>query len=141
MTITIKPVETDSDIDKCFAVMSQLRPHLTQQQYVEQVKTQMQDGYRLACAVAADSVVAVAGYRISHSLAWGRFMYVDDLVTDEARRSKGFGKALLNWLVDEARHSGCGELHLDSGLQRKDAHRFYEREGMEITGYHFNISL
>lgn len=28
-------------------------------------------------------------------------------------------------------------MHLDSGTQRKDAHRFYEREGMSVAGFHF----
>jgi hypothetical protein len=32
---------------------------------------------------------------------------------------------------------GCTQLHLDSGMQRKDAHRFYEREGMVAEGLHF----
>ena len=28
-------------------------------------------------------------------------------------------------------------MHLDSGIQRKDAHRFYEREGMSLASVHF----
>jgi GNAT superfamily N-acetyltransferase len=68
-------------------------------------------------------------------------MYVDDLVTLPTHRSKGFGSALLNWLRQHARHEGCAELHLDSGMQRKDAHRFYEREGMTIAGLHFAQSI
>jgi GNAT superfamily N-acetyltransferase len=86
-------------------------------------------------------VCCVAGYRVSRNLAWGEFLYVDDLVTDEATRSHGFGKALLAWLVDEARRQGCAQLHLDSGMQRKDAHRFYLREGLDNLGYHFAIKL
>ena len=31
--------------------------------------------------------------------------------------------------------------HLDSGLQRRDAHRFYAREGMAASGYHFAVKL
>jgi hypothetical protein len=29
-------------------------------------------------------------------------------------------------------------VHLDSGVQRKDAHRFYEREGMKLASFHFS---
>ena len=46
---------------------------------------------------------AVAGYRIMESLYAGRFCYVDDLVTDGAARSLGYGGALFDWLVAEAR--------------------------------------
>ena len=44
---------------------------------------------------------------------------------------------LLDWLAEEAKEHGCGQLHLDSGVQRRDAHRFYFREGMGITSFHF----
>lgn len=68
-------------------------------------------------------------------------MYVDDLVTVSTERSKGHGKALLEWLQDRARADGCAELHLDSGMQRTDAHRFYERNGVHVSGYHFRVQL
>ncbi|MGD8690350.1 MAG: GNAT family N-acetyltransferase, partial [Gammaproteobacteria bacterium] len=44
---------------------------------------------------------------------------------------------LLDWLVGYAASNGCDQLHLDSGTQRKDAHRFYEREGLDMTSLHF----
>jgi GNAT superfamily N-acetyltransferase len=141
LSYNVQPAETDNDIQRCFVVMSQLRPHLTQQQFFDQVKAQMQGGYRLACAMDGDSVVAVAGYRLSRSLSWGKYLYVDDLVTDENRRSQGFGKAILQWLIAEARRHGCAQFHLDSGTQRKDAHCFYEREGMTMMAYHFALVL
>lgn len=141
MSERIRLAETDEEIERCFTVMSQLRPHLVQAEFVSRVRSQMQQGYHLACALDGDEVASVAGYRISRSLSWGKYLYVDDLVTDEARRSRGFGKALLQWLVAEARRQGCQQLHLDSGTQRKDAHRFYEREGMGMLAHHFVMVL
>ena len=101
----------------------------------------MHNGYHLAATLDGDTVVAVAGYRISRSLAWGKFLYVDDLVTDAAHRSQGFGKRLLDWLLAEGKRQGCQEFHLDSGTQRKDAHRFYEREGMQLLAYHYKLPV
>jgi GNAT superfamily N-acetyltransferase len=71
----------------------------------------------------------------------GKILYVDDLNTDEQYRSKGFGKILLDWLKAEARTQGCGHLHLDSGVQREQAHRFYFREGLTINCHHFHMTL
>jgi len=133
--------ESDTEILSGYEVMAQLRPHLSADQFLSRVKEQMRDGYKLASLIQDGQVVAVAGYRISHCLSWGRFMYVDDLVTDSAHRSQGFGKTLLAWLVEEARSRGCSEFHLDSGVQRKDAHRFYAREGMELLAYHYRITI
>ncbi len=66
---------------------------------------------------------------------------VDDLVTDAAARSHGYGAALFDWLVAEARRLDCRQLSLDSGVQRFDAHRFYLRKRMSITAHHFTLKL
>jgi GNAT superfamily N-acetyltransferase len=121
--------------------MSQLRPKITFKQFYPLVQEQMAEGYRLACVMEGETVLAVAGYRTLKNLAWGKFLYVDDLVTDTNRRSQGVGTYLLSWLKAEAKRKGCAELHLDSGVQRKDAHRFYDREGMNMLGYHYAVSI
>jgi len=130
---------TDKDIVACYPVMRELRPHLTQDRFLAQVRRQQSVGYRLAMVQKGDVVVAVAGFRVSENLAWGRFLYVDDLVTMLAQRSQGYGATLLSWLREYAAAEGCEQLHLDSGTQRHDAHRFYEREGLMKTGFHFAV--
>jgi GNAT superfamily N-acetyltransferase len=137
----IELANSEAKLRDCFPVILQLRPHLELNTFIEQVAVQAMAGYQIASLTADDHVVAVAGFRITHSLAWGRFLYVDDLVTDIDQRSKGYGKQLLHWLIDYAKQNECIELHLDSGLQRIDAHRFYEREGMIKTGYHYSLAL
>jgi GNAT superfamily N-acetyltransferase len=134
----IRIAQSDGEIAACFPVMKELRPHLDGASFVARVRLQEQTGYRLACVTVSGSPVAVAGFRVGENLAWGRFLYVDDLVTLPGERSHGYGKALLDWLENYATTEGCGQLHLDSGIQRKEAHRFYEREGLKISSYHFN---
>ena len=50
-------------------------------------------------------------------------------------------KALLAWLRRLAVECGCDVIHLDSGVQRKRAHAFYRREGLELAGYNFSERL
>jgi len=88
-----------------------------------------------------DGTVAVTGFRTGENFAWGRFLYVDDLVTLPTHRSKGYGAELLARLKEYAAKQGCLQLHLDSGIQRKEAHRFYEREGMAMAGLHFAVNI
>jgi GNAT superfamily N-acetyltransferase len=129
----------------CWPVMRQLRPHLDESSFVDQVQRQQSAwGYRLAYAADATGVGAIrgcAGFRVTEFLAWGRTLYVDDLVTDEVHRGHGVGGVLLDWLVAEAKSAGCAQLHLDSGVQRFGAHRFYLTHGMDITAHHFRIEL
>ncbi len=132
---------TDQDILAAYPVMRELRPHIAQEEFVQRVRTQESAGYRLAVRRTAEGPVAVAGFRIGENLAWGRHLYVDDLVTHPRHRSQGHGTALLNWLREHALTQGCAQVHLDSGMQRKDAHRFYEREGMVKASFHFSQRL
>ncbi len=135
--MNIQIATTDAEIAACYPVMRELRPHISEDQFVSRVRGQENAGYRLVFARESDALVAVAGFRIGENLAWGRFLYVDDLVTLSAQRSKGHGARLLSWLKEYAVKEGCLQMHLDSGIQRKDAHRFYEREGMAKAGFHF----
>jgi hypothetical protein len=114
----IRPLSHVQEIEASFEVMKQLRPHLERDAYVETIRHLMESGYRLVAVVVSGRVEAVAGYRFGESLA-----------------------LLLDWLKREAAARGCRDLHLDSGVQRFDAHRFYLREQLDITSHHFRIGL
>ncbi len=119
-----------------------MRPHLELPDFITQVQRQQQQfNYQLVYLPVDETIQAVAGFRISESLAWGKFLYVDDLVSKSDNRSKGYGRELFNWLIDYARTENCQQLTLDSGVQRFAAHRFYLRQRMEITSHHFTIEL
>ncbi len=137
----IRIATTDVDIMACYAVMRELRPHVAEDQFLTRIRSQEILGYRLAFVRESEAIVAVAGFRIAENLAWGRFLYVDDLVTLPIERSKGYGAKLLAWIKEQAVKEACLQLHLDSGIQRQDTHRFYKREGMTIAGYHFSENL
>jgi GNAT superfamily N-acetyltransferase len=131
----------DAAIAACYDTMAQLRPHLSRQHFVARVRRQMSEGYRLAALHHDGEIVAVAGYRLVTMLYSGRQLYLDDLVTQPAHRSEGHGAALMAWLREHAHREGCAELHLDSGLQREAAHRFYQRRGLIVVGYHFTVAV
>lgn len=132
---------TREDIQRCFPVMAELRPHLAHAGFVARIRRQQKDGYHLAFLTDKKIVKAAAGYRFSESLSWGKFMYVDDLVTAEKFRSQGHGQRLLKWLVNEAKARNCDQFHLDSGVHRFGAHRFYLASRMDIIAHHFSMKL
>ncbi len=139
--VTIAQVTSDRQIRRCFPAMAQLRPHLAESEFVARVRRQQRDGYHLAFLSERKVVKAVAGYRFSESLSWGKYMYVDDLVTLAQFRSQGHGQKLIAWLIRQARTHGCDEFHLDSGVQRFGAHRFYLASRMNIIAHHFALKL
>ena len=132
----------ESEIIQCFPIIKQLRPHLTEQGFIQQVQRQSVDyGYQLCYLEESGELKCVAGFRISECLAHGKYLYIDDLVTDELQRSRGYGEQVFEWLVNYARLKGCNKIGLDSGVQRFAAHRFYMKQGMHISSYHFSLSL
>ena len=131
--------DSDEEILACYPVLKQLRPKLSDTTLVSDVRRMQKEGFLLV-SLSDPDVRAVAGYRYMEMFAFGPLLYVDDLVTDSTKRSHGYGKALLEWLNNEARRHGCRFLTLDSGLKRLDAHRFYRREGMQEIALHFAIT-
>ena len=138
---TLRIAESDEEIERCFPVMQELRTHLVAGEFLERVRRQQREGYRIAYVEEAGAVRAVAGFRFIECLASGRTLYVDDLVTAASERSRGHGEALIAWLVEHARAHACDWLHLDSGVQRADAHRFYFRQRLVVSSFHFQRDL
>ena len=131
----------DEEIEKCFSLMSKLRTHLQEENFVFDVREQMNEGYKLFYLCKGSQILSLAGCKISTNLAWGKHLYIADLISDETLRSKGHGKALLDHLVTFAKEEGCKEIHLDSGVQRFMAHKFYLREGFCIASHHFSYKI
>lgn len=124
------------------ALMAVLRPHLSLQDYLAAVaRLRLAHGYRLVGLEDGGALRALAGIRMGEWLHRGRYLEIDDLVTAEDARSRGYGQALLRWIAAHARAQGCDQLRLVSGVQRADAHRFYEREGMRFEAKYFSMEL
>lgn len=139
--MNIKLAKTDDAVMGCYDVMSQLRPEVKKEDFLAKVKRQAKNGYRLAYIDDGGKVAAVAGFRFSETLAWDKLLYVDDLITDKDKRSKGYGDKLIDYLVELAKDTGCKTFHLDSGVWRYAAHRFYFRKRLTISCYHFELEL
>ena len=95
MSEQIAVAETDEDINATFALMKQLRPHLDEQTYLGKIKElQLEYSYNLIAIFESGEAKAAAGFRICNSLAWGKYLYVDDLITNEESRSREYANAL-----------------------------------------------
>jgi GNAT superfamily N-acetyltransferase len=143
MAFEVKRAESDADLRRCFPVMQALRAHLkTADEFIERVRRQEAgSGWRLIYLEEKGEPAACAGFRISEWLAWGKALYVDDLICLESHRGKGHAEALMDWMEEFAGREGCQQFHLDSGTFRLPAHRFYHRLKLAITSFHFSKNL
>lgn len=136
-TADIRVAHGEEEVRRCWLAFKELRPHLqSADELVARWRVQTAEGYQIIYIADGDPVPAAAGYRFLNTLAWGKILYLDDLVALPSARGSGLGTALLRHLQDEARRTGCDALHLDTGYQRHLAHRTYFRNGFRMDCMH-----
>ncbi|MBO1005058.1 GNAT family N-acetyltransferase [Pseudogracilibacillus auburnensis] len=138
-TLTIKELQSQKEILEAFPVMNQLRTHLDEKTYLDLViEAKEKDMYQLFALYDLGEIVAVTGFKPMITLYYGRCVWVCDLVTDNNKRSNGYGDILLSYVHEWAKENGYQSVALSSGLQRTEAHRFYEEKmGYDKVSYVF----
>lgn len=137
----IRIAQTDEEIQNCYAVIAELRPHISSGEFLRKVRRQLEiAGYQLAYLTDGE-IKAVAGFRISEWLAGGKYLEIEDLATKSGERSQGCGGRLFDWLVEYAKENECRQIRLVSHVARFDAHRFYMRKRMNIEAHYFSVNL
>lgn len=135
-------MKTHADIASCFTVYQELRPHLTtKQNFVDQILNQHQEGFRMFAIEKDGEVAACMGIRTLTTTAWGKVLYIDDLISSEKVRAQGYGSALLQFAKSEAKRLNCDQVHLDTGYTRHAAHRVYLNHGFTMNSHHMSLPL
>jgi len=138
---TIQLARTDEEILHCRDTILALREQLDPGRFLPMTRRMMEGGFNLAYLETEGVAACVAGFRFDEMYHRGVSMYIDDLVTLPAYRSRRYGGRMIDWLFVLAGQRGCRQVHLDSGVQRFDAHRFYLNKGFRISSHHFVCDL
>ena len=139
---TVRVASDEQTVRSCWPAFRELRPHLqSEEELVDRWRKQVGEGYQIAYVSEGENVPAAAGYRLMHTMAWGRVLYIDDLVAIESRHGTGLGTLLLHHLTDQARRLACDAVHLDTGYHRHRAHRAYLRNGFQLEAHHMARQL
>jgi GNAT superfamily N-acetyltransferase len=141
-TYDIVELRGEEEMRSAYALMHELRLDVSQVVYMQRLSDMVTNGYRLFALQVDGHHVALAGVTLATNLYYGRYLWVYDLVTTERQRSRGHGRKLLDYLEQMARNEHCDTIALSSGVQRLDAHRFYEdRMGYERASFVFKKDL
>ena len=132
---------TVAEVNRCYPLMNILRPLLIESEFSDQVSRQQEQGYHLVMLQEDHIPVSLLGYRLVENLIVGKFLYVDDLVTDPDLKQRGYASRLLNWAVEVAKQHNCCAVQLDSGFGNIDAHRLYLNQGFQLNAHHLHKSL
>jgi GNAT superfamily N-acetyltransferase len=136
---------TPEDLDVIFSLLQQLWPNrqlnkeLLGKAFLNSFAI---EGHIIRLACTGTEVIGLCALSLRNNLyAQGILANIDELVIDEKYRGKGIGKLMLDDVTLIASKNNCAFLELESAFHREDAHRFYEKEGFEKTGFFISKKL
>jgi len=134
-------IATDEEIKYCYEIMHQIREDLSKNDFLTAISEQIKNGYQVVYVIENNQIICVAGFTISHKLTLGKYLYIEDFVTDKSVQFFESGKALFDFIKIYAKQQKCSSIHLDSSITRYDAHKFYLSQNMNIDSHHFSIKI
>lgn len=135
-------IRTYDELLNVFPVYQELRPHFQLfEDFYQQIIKQFAEKFLLYAAIDNDAVYGCIGFRIMTTTAWGKIVYIDDLITAQNLRGNGAGNRLLDFVIEYARTNDCDEIHLDTGYQRFAAHKVYLNKGFQLNCHHLAMKL
>ena len=126
-----------SELETAYDVLKELRTDLSYDEFEDLVYAMRHQEYKMYGIFESEELVTYAGVSVQVNLYWKRHLFIYDLVTKASHRGRGYGKEMMLYLNDIAKMFQCERVALTSGLQRENAHRFYESYGFEKKSYAF----
>ena len=96
--------------------------------FVLRVQEMIKNNYLIYVACIENKVVGFIGIEVS---------YVFELAIDKNYQNKGIGKQLIQKVEKYTKTNNLAAITLNSGISRKTAHIFYEKQGYFKKGYSF----
>jgi GNAT superfamily N-acetyltransferase len=140
--ISIRPAEP-CDARRLAVLMSQLGYPTREDEMVARLRQILPcSDYLVAVAERKGRVVGVVAALMGLSIEMnGRYGRVTALSVADGHRGQGFGALLLAHAESWLRARAAAACIINCSIRRTDAHRFYEREGYQVTGFRFNKLL
>ena len=141
MQYTCKIIDSKQEMMALSPLLRQLNASLADEYIGECLDDMIEHGYRMAVVLDGEQCVGLSGIWVTAKFYSGKYLEMDNVVVDEAYRSRGIGSVLSEFVTQLAREEGCVTIMLDAWLTNEKAHTFYERQGFVKRGYHFLKSL
>jgi GNAT superfamily N-acetyltransferase len=139
--ITIKILDSANEMYAQFDLIKQLSKNVSYQNYCLMIDEMVLLNYKQAVAYLNNKPISVCGYWINTKIYSGKYVELDNVVTDENYRGKKIGELLCNFVLKIAKENNCKTAMLDAYLENESAHTFYQNLGFDKKGYHFIKSI
>ncbi len=133
----IKELHTLEEMLPHYPLIKQLDPWLSPEKYEVRLKEMIPANYFQLAVFDGERCVGLSGIWIATKIYSSKYIEMDNVVVDEAYRSKGIGKLLVDATMALGKAKGCKTAMLDAYVENQSAHKFYFREGFVVKGFHF----
>lgn len=79
--------------------------------------------------------------RKSHGMHYRKIINIEAIAIDEKYRGKGYGTALINYIIDVAKKENCTDLYLTVNEENEDAIKLYEKIGMRVRNIAYSMKI
>ncbi|MBI4163116.1 MAG: GNAT family N-acetyltransferase [Candidatus Aenigmarchaeota archaeon] len=146
---------TINDKKACLKILDELGTEVKQKRGVEKISTEAQriggkifneiikrKDTKIFVAEEKGKIIGLATFYLLPNIrhGWHRG-HIEDFIVHKEERNKGVGSSLMNYIKDYCKKNKVKVVKLDSGLELRNAHLFYEKHGGKHTEkmYRFDI--
>lgn len=133
----IKELSTIPEMLAQYNIMKHLYTNFTIEKYEAYLTEMVPHNYRQVAVFEKEKCVALTGFWSGIKLWSGKYIEIDNFIVHPEYRSKGYGKAMTDYINKKALESNCTMIVLDAYTGNFTAHRFYYNQGFVPKGFHF----
>lgn len=140
---TIQLALSDEAVLRCKNILTSIYPHVPQEDetFLFSIRKLQVEGYTLAYIEKEGKAASLVGFRVGENLAWGKYIFIDELATAQEHRHKGLASALIDWLVDYGKTKKCSKIFLDFVQLDEKARQWAADKGFQPYSTRYAIQL
>jgi len=135
--LKIKELSTIPEMVAQYDIMKHLYSNFTIEKYESYLTEMVPHNYKQVAVFENEKCVAITGFWSGIKLWSGKYIEIDNFIVHPEHRSKGYGKAMTDYINEKALESNCTMIVLDAYTGNFTAHRFYYNQGFVPKGFHF----
>jgi GNAT superfamily N-acetyltransferase len=140
MATEIKLIQSDNLIS-IIPLIQQLNPSLSETTLKTRLEEMVAQGYQCAGLYLDDRLIGICGFWMMTKFYVGKHIEPDNVFILPKYRRLGFGKQLLEWVQEYGKSQGCIASELNCYVSNETGNTFWEQEGFEKIGYHYQKPL
>lgn len=103
----------------------------------ERLQEMAQQNYECLGVFDAEKLIGICGLWFQTRHYAGKSVEMDHVIIDDAYRSHGIGKMMVEYISDYAKKKSCNWIELNSYVHNFPSHKFFYNQGFVAKGYHF----